>query len=158
MTLEWQICTHLVNGKNILNYNPQFVIQIKDLSSYKSKYIFEFLCEHFHPFNDFSVCWKWEPNSVAIWDNRSVAYRVIPGGYDPQTREATRTAIFGEVPYYAEKSANQSDQEDEAEKEEIFDGYFGRYDEGKEGEITEQADPAVGVIKVNPSIAPISVN
>lgn len=158
MTLEWQIRTHPVTGKNILNYNPQFVIQIKDLSGSESKHVLEFLREHLHSADDFSLRWKWEPNSVAIWDNRSVAHRAIPGGYDPRAREATRTAIFGEVPYYAGKSANQSDEEDETEKEEVFDGYFGRYDEGKKGEITEQADPAVGVIKVNPSVAPISVN
>lgn len=44
--------------------------------------------------------WKWEPGSVAFWDNRVVAHRAVPGGYNPEEREGKRTAIFGERPFF----------------------------------------------------------
>jgi len=45
------------------------------------------------------VRWKWAPGSVAFWDNRVVAHRAVPGGYNPEEREGKRTAIFGERPF-----------------------------------------------------------
>lgn len=131
-----QIRTHPVTRKQLLNYNPQFVIHIPALSGLESKYVMEFLREHLHTSDDFTVRWKWEPNSIAIWDNRSVVHRAIPGGYKPREREATRTAVFGEVPFY-EGSIPILLQEDGVSKEEIFDGAFGRYDKGNGGAVRE---------------------
>lgn len=44
--------------------------------------------------------WKWEPGSVAFWDNRVVAHRAVPGGYEAGEREGKRTAVFGERPVF----------------------------------------------------------
>lgn len=59
-----------------------------------------FLREHMHAADDLTVRWRWTPGAVAIWDNRSVAHRAVPGGYDTSQREGKRTAIFGEQPVY----------------------------------------------------------
>lgn len=60
-----------------------------------------FLREHVHTADDLSVRWKWEPNSVAMWDNRIVTHRAVPGGYDPAERRGHRTAVSGEKPFYS---------------------------------------------------------
>lgn len=49
-----------------------------------------------------------EPGSVAFWDNRVVAHRAIPGGYDPTTREGKRTAIYGGKPFFDPESESLS--------------------------------------------------
>jgi len=59
-----------------------------------------FLREHLHAADDLAVRWKWEPGSVAFWDNRIIAHRALPGGYNTEEREGKRTAIFGEKPTY----------------------------------------------------------
>ncbi|RMD41639.1 hypothetical protein DV735_g3469, partial [Chaetothyriales sp. CBS 134920] len=149
------IRTHPVTRKQLLNYNPQFVIHIPALTGVESKHVTELLREHLHTADDFTVRWKWEPNSIAIWDNRSVVHRAIPGGYDPRSREATRTAVFGEVPFYEGPSQNEPQVDEKEKQEEIFDGYFGRYDEGKDGEITEGLAPKSSTAA---EVEPIVVN
>lgn len=125
----------------MINYNPQFVIHVPKLSGLESKHVLEFLREHLHSADDCTVRWKWEPRSIAIWDNRSIAHRAIPGGYNPRHREATRTSIFAEVPFYEGSSLHQNLEKGKEKGEEVFDGYFGRYDQGKKGELTEGVDP-----------------
>lgn len=52
-----------------------------------------------HTSDDLTVRWKWEPGSVAFWDNRVVVHRAVPGGYNTDEREGKRTAVFGERPF-----------------------------------------------------------
>jgi sulfonate dioxygenase len=59
-----------------------------------------FLKEHLHSADDLTVRWKWEPGSVAFWDNRLVAHRAVPGGYNPEEREEKRTYVYGEKPRF----------------------------------------------------------
>jgi sulfonate dioxygenase len=83
-----------------LFYNPSYVIHIAELKGQESIHTLNFLREHLHSADDLTVRWKWEPGSVAFWDNRVVAHRAVPGGYDPATREGKRTAIYGEKPVF----------------------------------------------------------
>ncbi|HJW45640.1 MAG TPA: TauD/TfdA family dioxygenase [Lysobacter sp.] len=47
---------------------------------------------------EYQVRWRWKPNSVAIWDNRSTQhYAVID--YPPCHRKMERAGIIGDVPY-----------------------------------------------------------
>jgi sulfonate dioxygenase len=63
-----------------------------------------------HSADDLTVRWKWEPGSVAFWDNRVVAHRAIPGGYNPEEREGKRTCVYGEKPFFdPENSVSLSD-------------------------------------------------
>ena len=83
-----------------LFYNPSFVARIAELKDQESNHILNFLREHLHAADDLSVRWQWQPGSVAFWDNRIIAHRAIPGGYNTEEREGKRTAIYGEKPFY----------------------------------------------------------
>ncbi len=49
---------------------------------------------------DLTVRWKWEPGSVAFWDNRVVDHRAVPEDMILRRGEGKRTAIYGEKPFY----------------------------------------------------------
>jgi sulfonate dioxygenase len=83
-----------------LNYNPTFIERIEELNGQESRHILAFLREHLLQADDLTVRWKWTPGAVAFWDNRSVAHRAIPGGYDVTLREGKRTAVHGERPFW----------------------------------------------------------
>ena len=42
---------------------------------------------------------------MAFWDNRVVAHRAVPGGYNPEEREGKRTAVYGERPFLERDNA-----------------------------------------------------
>jgi taurine dioxygenase len=47
---------------------------------------------------EYQVRWRWEPNSVAIWDNRSTQHYAVMD-YPPCHRKMERAGIIGDVPY-----------------------------------------------------------
>jgi hypothetical protein len=100
-----KVRTHPVTLLKSLNYNPSFVDRIEQLNAQESHHILAFLREHLLQAEDLTVRWKWTPGSVAFWDNRCVVHRAIPGGYDVTLREGTRTAIFGERPFFDPKKS-----------------------------------------------------
>ena len=105
--------THLKS----LNYNPTFVERIVELNGQESKHILAFLREHLLQADDLSVRWKWTAGAVAFWDNRSVAHKAIPSGYDVSLREGKRTAVYGERPYFdAEGSETLSERSERLTK------------------------------------------
>lgn len=83
-----------------LNYNPSFVTGIQGLNGREEFHALNFLYDHLDGADDLTVRWKWTPGSIAFWDNRVVAHKAVPGGYDPTTREGKRTAVFGERPFF----------------------------------------------------------
>ena len=91
---------HPVTRVKSLFYNPSIVVQLEGLKGAESLHMLSFLREHLHAADDLTVRWKWEPGSVAMWDNRVVVHRAVPGGYDPKEREGKRTAIFGDKPFF----------------------------------------------------------
>jgi len=104
--------THPVTKLKSLFYNPSFVVHISELKAQEAIHTLNFLREHVHSADDLSVRWKWQPGSVAFWDNRSVIHRAIPGGYNTDEREGKRTAIFGEKPVYDPSGETLSQQEE----------------------------------------------
>ena len=86
-------------------------MHISELKGQEANHILSFLREHLHAADDLTVRWKWEPGSVAFWDNRVVAHRAIPGGYDTSQREGKRTAIFGEKPFFDPNGESLSERE-----------------------------------------------
>lgn len=46
---------------------------------------------------EFQVRWRWKPNSVAIWDNRSTQHYAVMD-YPPCHRKMERAGIIGDVP------------------------------------------------------------
>jgi taurine dioxygenase len=47
---------------------------------------------------EFQVRWRWQPNSVAIWDNRSTQHYAVMD-YPPCHRKMERAGIVGDVPF-----------------------------------------------------------
>lgn len=47
---------------------------------------------------EYQVRWRWTPNSVAIWDNRSTQHYAVQD-YWPAVRKMERAGIVGDVPY-----------------------------------------------------------
>ena len=47
---------------------------------------------------EYQVRWRWRPNSVAIWDNRSTQHYAVMD-YPPCHRKMERAGIIGDVPY-----------------------------------------------------------
>ena len=46
---------------------------------------------------DFSLRWRWSPNDVAVWDNRSVQHYAVPD-YSLE-RVVQRIVVAGDRPY-----------------------------------------------------------
>ncbi len=47
---------------------------------------------------EFQVRWRWTPNSVAIWDNRSTQHYAVQD-YWPAVRKMERAGICGDRPF-----------------------------------------------------------
>ncbi|MES2150668.1 MAG: TauD/TfdA family dioxygenase [Pseudomonadota bacterium] len=47
---------------------------------------------------EYQVRWRWQPNSVAIWDNRSTQHYAVMD-YPPCHRKMERAGIIGDIPY-----------------------------------------------------------
>lgn len=92
------------------------MIHIKELKGQEAAHTLSFLREHLNAADDLTVRWKWEPGSVAFWDNRVVTHKAIPGGYKVEEREGKRTAIFGEKPFFDSDSETLSQQEERLAK------------------------------------------
>lgn len=72
-----------------------------------------------------TVRWKWEPGSVAFWDNRVVAHRAVPGGYNPEEREGKRTAVYGENPFFDARNSGSVGEQEEKVKVNPVNGVSG---------------------------------
>lgn len=57
--------------------------------------LLDFFSHHIHSADDHLVRWKWTVGAVAMWDNRCVIHRVIPGSYK-SPRRGIRTTVFSE--------------------------------------------------------------
>jgi len=95
------IRTHPVTGWKSIFVNPTFTRYIVGIPKAESDTILQFLYNHIATATDFSVRFKWEKDSVAIWDNRIVVHTAI---YDFRAgggrRHAIRVTPHGERPYY----------------------------------------------------------
>lgn len=47
---------------------------------------------------EYQVRWRWQPNSVAIWDNRSTQHYAV-ADYAPTVRRMERAGIIGDRPF-----------------------------------------------------------
>jgi alpha-ketoglutarate-dependent sulfate ester dioxygenase len=89
---------HPRTGEKALFVNPGFVDHIVDVSPLESRWILE------HLFNElirpeYTVRFRWEPGSVAFWDNRATAH-LAPHDLDHVDVERVlhRVTLIGEVP------------------------------------------------------------
>ncbi|MGH1489210.1 MAG: TauD/TfdA dioxygenase family protein [Acidimicrobiales bacterium] len=92
------IRVHPETGEKVLYVSPGFVKTIIDLSPRESQSLLEMLWEH-SVLPEFTVRFRWEPGSVAFWDNRSTAHLAPRDIYDSDfDRQFWRVTLMGEVP------------------------------------------------------------
>jgi|TARA_B100001146_G_scaffold53598_2_gene46919 taurine dioxygenase len=88
---------HPESGKKVIFVNALFTTKIIGLSEKESSTILSFLYQHIiRP--EYTCRFHWEPNSIAIWDNRSTQHKPI-NDYFPSHRLLERIAIDGDKPY-----------------------------------------------------------
>lgn len=94
VTEQPMVAKHPVTGRKLLYVNAGFTSHICGISKTESDAILGFLYRHCeHP--NFHVRFRWEPHSVAFWDNRCTHHFAI-WDYHPNTRSGYRIQIKGE--------------------------------------------------------------
>jgi taurine dioxygenase len=88
--------THPVTKRKALFVNPGFTTRINELSEEESQAVLDFLYGHATK-PAFQVRFRWQPHSVAFWDNRAVQH-IAMWDYFPQVRSGYRVTIKGDRP------------------------------------------------------------
>ena len=89
---------HPETGERVLYISPGFLKSIVGLEPRESQLLLELLWEHsIRP--EFTVRFRWEPGSLAFWDNRSTAHLAPKDIFDTDfDRQFWRVTLMGEVP------------------------------------------------------------
>jgi len=77
--------------------NDDFTTKIDNLPRAEGDAILAYLYQHLQQ-PQFQCRFRWQPHSVALWDNRSVQHSAI-WDYFPQTRSGYRVQIAGDKPF-----------------------------------------------------------
>lgn len=94
MAVHPVIRTHPATGKKVLFVNKGFTSHINELPQVESEAVLAFLYAHVQNAY-FQVRFRWEPHSVAFWDNRCTQHLAI-WDYYPQERSGFRVQIEDE--------------------------------------------------------------
>ncbi|CCE72833.1 Piso0_000430 [Millerozyma farinosa CBS 7064] len=89
---------HPVTGEKILYVNPGFSRKVVELKKDESDLLLNFLYQHIAYAHDLQARASWEPNSVAIWDNRRVVHSATHDFEFSETRHAFRITPQAERP------------------------------------------------------------
>ena len=88
--------THPVTGRKALYVNRAFTTRILGLSTTESRAVLDLLFAH-QENPKYQCRFRWQPNSVAMWDNRCAQHYAI-WDYFPQVRSGVRVSIIGDRP------------------------------------------------------------
>ncbi len=88
--------THPVTGRKALYVNSAFTRKIKGMSLPESQAILGFLYHHMAT-PEFTVRFRWQKNSLALWDNRCTQHRAVADNLQAN-RRMERVTIEGERP------------------------------------------------------------
>jgi taurine dioxygenase len=90
--------THPVTGRHALFVNRMFTTRIVQLTELESDVLLEMLYRHIER-PEFQCRFRWQPNSVAFWDNRCVQHQAL-WDYFPDRRYGHRVTIAGDRPFF----------------------------------------------------------
>jgi taurine dioxygenase len=96
-TVHPVVRVHPETGERVLFVNPNFTSHICELSRQEGRHLLAMLYEHLMS-PEFTARFRWEPDSIAFWDNRATAHLVptdIPAGFQ---RSMQRITIAGDTP------------------------------------------------------------
>ena len=88
--------SHPATGRRAIFVNELFTTRIVGLPRAESDAILSFLFQHVRR-GEFQCRFRWEPHSIAFWDNRWTQHLAI-WDYWPRTRSGYRVTIKGERP------------------------------------------------------------
>lgn len=88
--------THPVTKRKALFVNRNFTTHVNELPEEEGRAILNYLFAHATR-DEFQVRFRWQPHSVAFWDNRAVQHMAL-WDYYPQTRSGRRVTIKGDRP------------------------------------------------------------
>src|SRR5579864_2130276 len=92
------IRTHPVTGRKALFVNRVFTTRIVQLNRNESSALLEMLYRHIET-PEFQCRFKWEPRSIAFWDNRCAQHHAM-WDYYPMRRYGHRVTVCGDRPFY----------------------------------------------------------
>lgn len=84
---------HPVSERKVLFVNPQFTIAIKGMDERESRMLLDTLFQQ-ALVPEYQLRVRWAPNTVVVWDNRSVQHYAVHDYY-PQRRRMERVTIRG---------------------------------------------------------------
>jgi taurine dioxygenase len=90
------IRVHPETGRRTIYVNEIFTSRIVDLDAAEGDTLLRFLCAQAR-IPEYQCRFRWEPNSIAFWDNRSTQHYAI-SDYWPQERVMERVTIIGDRP------------------------------------------------------------
>jgi taurine dioxygenase len=90
------IASHPETGRKVIYVNALFTTHIVGLTPTESTMLLEFLYRHIVT-DEFTVRLNWQPDTVAIWDNRSTQHKPV-NDFFPQHRKMHRVTIAGDRP------------------------------------------------------------
>lgn len=99
---------HPETKERVLYVNPSFTREIVDLAPRESRHILDLLFEQIgRP--EYAVRFKWEPGSVAFWDNRA-ALHLAPRDFEhvEGDRVLHRITLVGDIPVGPDGRASES--------------------------------------------------
>jgi len=91
------IRTHPETGRKALYVNSTFTNSIKDMKPAESAALLGFLYRHIES-PDFSCRFRWQKNSMAMWDNRCTQHRVVADNLAAY-RRMERVTVMGDKPF-----------------------------------------------------------
>jgi taurine dioxygenase len=106
-SLHPMVRVHPETGEKVLFVNPNFTSHIYELSRPESRHILAMLYEQLaNP--EYTCRFRWEPGSIAFWDNRSTAH-LVPTDVPPgMHRSMQRITLAGDVPVGPDGSTSHS--------------------------------------------------
>ena len=107
-TIHPVVRVHPETKEPVVYVNPSFTREIVDLSPRESRHILDLLFEELaRP--EYTVRFKWEPGSVAFWDNRA-ALHLAPRDFEhvEGDRVLHRITLVGDIPVGPDGRASES--------------------------------------------------
>jgi taurine dioxygenase len=89
--------THPVSGRKLIYVNASFTIGIKGMAEGESRPLLERLYAQANQ-PEYQVRFRWRPDCIAFWDNRSTQHKVI-ADFWPKRRLMERVTICGDRPF-----------------------------------------------------------
>jgi len=104
------IRTHPDTGEQAIYVNRGFTRRILGVSEQESERLLQALCSQ-ASFPEYQCRFRWQPNSVAFWDNRACQHYAV-SDYWPHRRVAQRVTIAGDRPFYLASGGSTPEMDD----------------------------------------------